>query len=52
MPEEILVCEECCKILTKEDVSPKDHGYHVCRMKKYKEEHYCESYVVKYERTS
>lgn len=50
-PDCILLCEECRNILSLKDMTTDSvDGYHVCRMKKYRETHYCESYVAVYER--
>ena len=51
MKESLYQCEECKKLLTLEDITTDvKSGYHVCRMKNYKDTHYCESYVEHYER--
>lgn len=52
MDKRILVCEECKKILSLQDIAPNPRWAwgHVCRARKYRKEHRCESYVETYEK--
>lgn len=44
----ILLCEECRNILSWKDIPPDGKWGHICRAKKYKQEHRCESYTEQY----
>lgn len=46
----ILLCEECRSLLSLKDITPDGKWGHVCRAKKYRQEHRCESYVECYEK--
>lgn len=50
MKECILLCQECKNILKPEDVIKDGRWGHVCREKKFRREHRCESYVETYEK--
>lgn len=49
--EIILLCEECRSLLSWKDITPDGKCGHVCRMKKYRQEHRCESFIEEYTRT-
>lgn len=46
--EYIGVCEECSALFRYPELLPDGEWGHVCKMKKYKEEHRCESYRMLY----
>ena len=41
----IWVCEECHRVFIKGEICPDNKWGHLCKMKAYKNEHRCESYL-------
>lgn len=46
--EDIGICEECLATFTEQEINKEYPFGHKCKMKKYREEHYCESYLKIY----
>lgn len=44
----ILVCEECMALFSWKEITPDGKWGHICKMKKYREEHRCESFIDTY----
>lgn len=49
---DLLVCEECNKILKRSELLQDDKWGHICKLKNYRTEHRCESYITDYHEES